>query len=296
MAFECVLNKLQSGTATNISLEYDVSTISGNSATIEVTLNQACSNDGQPIPQKNLTDATINLSYEYTILSLARNDHPEAISFEEGNPQQFYHEYVITNSGPSRPNQAETFYLYLPTPVFGNLKDMKSVRFEKITTDVNVTCEMEGESVEDNEECNPCTRYTCEISTSDTSPFLKDSTSIIAKIDFDFNATKQFLDELKPTGDTEEKTGSNLTQQFDLTTILRVGEEKSSITTTLNLRRTEVGLPQVILEWWPIIVGCLGGIILFATVMYVAYRYGFHNKMRFARAAAMKKDDTYEAL
>ena len=296
MAFECVLNKLQSGTATNISLEYDVSTISGDSATIEVKLNQACSNNDQPIPPKSLPNATINLSYEYTILSLARNDHPDAISFEEGNPQQFYHEYVITNSGPSRPNQAETFYLYLPTPVFGNLKGMKSVRFEKITTDVNVTCEMEGETVEDNEECNPCTRYTCEISTSDSSPFLKDSTSIIAKIDFDFNATKQFLDELKPPGDTEEKTGSNLTQQFDLTTILRVGEEKSSITTTLNLRRTEVGLTQLVLEWWPIIVGCLGGIILFATVMYVAYRYGFHNKMRFARAAAMKKDDTYEAL
>ena len=39
MAFECVLNKLQSGTATNISLEYDVSTISGNSATIKTPVN-----------------------------------------------------------------------------------------------------------------------------------------------------------------------------------------------------------------------------------------------------------------
>ena len=251
MAFECVLNKLQSGTATNISLEYDVSTISGDSATIEVTLNQACSNNDQPILPKSLPNATINLSYEYTILSLARNDHPDAISFEEGNPQQFYHEYVITNSGPSRPNQNERFYLYLPTPVFRNLNDIKSVRFEKITTDANVTCEKEGETVEDIEECNPCTRYTCEISTSETSPFLKDTTSIIAKIDFDFNATQQFLDQLKPPGDTEEKSGNNLTQQFDLTTILKVGEEKSSITTTLNLRRTETGLTQLVLEWWP---------------------------------------------
>ena len=69
-----------------------------------------------------------------------------------------------------------------------------------------------------------------------------------------------------------------------------------SITTSLRLRKTETGMTKFVKEWWPIIAGCAGGIVLFGILMYAAYRYGLHNKMRFTRAAAMAKDDTYEAL
>ena len=276
-----------------------MSTINGDEARIEVTLNQSCSTDEvqqQPITEKTMP-GTIELKYEYTISSLASNDQPEAIAFDEGEPIQFHHKYVITNSGPSPPNKVEELYLYLPTPIFKDLKNNKFVTFEKVKTDVEVTCNEDGMIVEDIEECNPCTRYTCNIATSKNEPFL-DDTSITGTIDFTFNATKEFLDELKEAGATKKNSANNLTLEFEFPTILKAKDqaESSSITTTLRLRRTETGLTQFVQEWWPIIAGCAGGIIVFGIVMYSAYRYGLHNKMRFTRAAAMAKDDTHEAL
>ena len=110
----------------------------------------------------------------------------------------------------------------------------------------------------------------------------------------DINSERCVIQKRSP----KKNSANNLTLEFEFPTILKAKDqaESSSITTTLRLRRTETGLTQFVQEWWPIIAGCAGGIILFGIVMYAAYRYGLHNKMRFTRAAAMAKDDTYEAL
>ena len=100
----------------------------------------------------------------------------------------------------------ETFYLFLPRPIFPDLNNNQSVTFEKVKTDAPVSCQPQG-NTEDITVCDgyPCIKYECTIEVSQNAPLI-DGTSIIVRVNFQFDATNTFLEDLKKQGVTKENS------------------------------------------------------------------------------------------
>jgi hypothetical protein len=238
-----------------------------NSAGVTTQLLQACKTVKDPIDYPHL----INLEYKYNIVfEQSKDEYQEPINFEEDQNVQFSHTFEITNKGPSPTNKVLEFYLYVPTILVGKTK--LTFHAEDLTVDPN-TCtkkDIGGYSIFNPEGCTvDCTKYTCEIPKPDNSTGLKKQSSIFATLNMEFLADTNFF-----KGKSDE---------FEFETVFKVMEESASRKTRFRKRETKVGAVAFVTEFWPFIAGGVGAILLFGILMYAGYRFGFHQKLRFAK-------------
>ena len=70
-------------------------------------------------------------------------------------------------------------------------------------------------------------------------------------------------------------------ETFEVITVLENNGESIELTDTFA--DTAVGSLKSILQLWPIFVGIGVGIVLLAPIVYLTYRHGLHNKVRFVK-------------
>ena len=252
-----------------------MSKVHGASTEINYRLEQECSPVNEPIPYKE----KIKLGYKYDITSQSINDHPEPINFKEDDnvPQTFRHEFEITNEGPSFTNDIQIFSLYVPKILKGHV----NLKFQTIPEDQerNVTVDPKKCKTQDIHEN---LRYQCEIPKG-----LQKDSRIVAEIEMRFTADQTFLLKLQELGFTSPPKHD----EFEFETRLEVMNGKNDATTKSIFKKseTEVGLSTYVKEFWPFILGSLGAIIIFASIMYVAVKKGWHQKVRFTKAKLEKQ-------
>ena len=248
-----------------------MSKIQGASTEIKTSLVQECLSG----KQENEKKEEIQLKYEYDITSQYRDDHPEAINFEvDEDVTPFRHEFEITNDGPSFTNKVETFSLIVPTIL---KDDDVTLEFQTFPEDLerNVTVDP-----------NQCTRenhrYQCEIPKG-----LQKDSQIFAEVVMRFKADEKFLLNLKKSG----LTTSPKHDEFEIVTHLEVTntDSKSTGKSMFKKRETKVGLSTFVKQFWPYILGSLGAVIIFASIMYVSVKKGLHQKVRFTKNELEKR-------
>ena len=279
MSYNCSLNKIQPDqNAAIISLSFDMSEIQGDSTEITTRLDQECSSSNDPIgyPEK------INVGYEYDITSQSIDEHPEPINFEEDDIVEFRHDFEIKNEGPSFTNKVQTFDLFLPII----LKDHVSLKFQTIPED------QKRNATVDPNKCNKqvaqrVLHYRCEISKG-----LQKDARIIAGLDILFTADQKFLLKLREFGLTSPPKHD----EFEFETRLEVMDEESTTKSMFKKRETKVGLSTFVKQFWPFILGSLGAIIIFASIMYVSVKNGLHQKVRFTKAKLEKQESIRKSM
>ena len=79
-------------------------------------------------------------------------------------------------------------------------------------------------------------------------------------------------------------TVGKTSNKFSITTALKINDTyQTSTNTTFQKIVVIVGGSEAKFELWPVIVGILVGVLIFASIMYVIYRKGLLTKLRFAK-------------
>ena len=175
----------------------------------------------------------------------------------------FEHQYTIENEGNSPLNKNKPFSIYIPQIV----QDVK-IRYNKdqaMCDQNNLRMSNSNPKLKNEESlvisCDtPNCRHTCNIA-----PGLVKQDPLVVTI-------KMTLDP------EQDASGLFEREKFKIATKLKIGG--SSISSTTEFEKNEVGKLEAILQWWPIILGVAIAAAVFGACVYGLVKSGLFNKAR----------------
>ena len=198
-------------------------------------------------------------------------DNSKKKDFQDiANLTEFSHRFIITNEGPSRTNEAQTISIYIP--------DIVDQRKQIVLNPESIVRSRDCSSRQYNgddviEVCTEgCTLYEC-------------------TIDKGFNKRERITAELKM--ELNPALARKKSDSFKVMTALKINGLDAFAETTFTERETDVGLLRTIRKMWPIPVGVLAGLIIVSTIIYMAYKKGWLQSLRFTKAKM--EMDNYKA-
>ena len=219
-----------------------------------------CSGGG---PTTSSVDVTYEYTYSVTATRIDKTEKDREHSFSTEATIPFTHSYDLINSGPSPIDKLYRFEVLVPKIVSG-----------EVQPDLNFNCTTAQDSGEDAKDdgdgtktiscsSSPCTTFTCFFIKPDR---VNTPTTVTLQMTFDPLAIR--------------RTWENF-ETFEVITVLE--NNGASIELTDTFADTAVGSLKSILQLWPIFVGIGVGIVALAPIVYVTYRHGLHNKVRFVK-------------
>ena len=101
-------------------------------------------------------------------------------------------------------------------------------------------------------------------------------------IDKGFNKVDRITAELKM--ELNPALARQKSDFFKVMTALKINGLDAIAETTFTEKETDVGLLQTVRKLWPIPVGVLAGLIIVSTIIYIAYKKGWLQSLRFTKA------------
>ena len=238
-----------------------MSTDVGQAPKIETTLEQSCEGQDRTTDKED----NVNLKYIYDITTEVIDQDSSSQNFQEDAVVDFYHQFKVENQGPSPTDKEKVFQVYIPSILLENSpKDAKKI-FQFRPDDLTLAPKKcSSKRVGD----------TCyEVGLK---PGLPKGVPITVTLELGFIANKNFINTL----DRLDLLKSITKDEFEFQTTLNFEDLEVSTKTIFKESKQTIGLIMFAQKWWPIIVGCLGGVIIFATILYAAYRNKLQDKVR----------------
>ena len=214
-------------------------------------------------PTSSVVDVDYEFKYSVTATGIDKTEKDREHSFSTEATIPFTHSYNLINSGPSPIDKLYQFKVHVPKIDSG-----------EVQPDVNFECtdhEDPGEDAKNDGDgtktisCNPglCKTFTCSFIKPDK---VNTPTTVTMKMTFDPLAIRGIWKNF---------------ETFEVITVLESNGAPIQLTDTFA--DTAVGSLKSILQLWPIFVGIGVGIVALAPIVYVTYRHGLHNKVRFVK-------------
>ena len=216
-------------------------------------------------------EGKLRLNFQHKITPRPSTDNSKKEDFQDiANSTQFSHRFIITNEGPSRTNEAQTISIYIPDIVDQGkeiiLKPESIVRSTDCSSRQYSGDDVIGICTEG------CTLFECTIDKG-----FKKKDRITAELKMELNPA----------------LARKKSDFFKVMTALKINGLDAIAETTFTEIETDVGLLQSIRKIWPIPVGVLAGLIIVSTIIYIAYKKGWLQSLRFTKAKM--EMDNYKA-